>query len=174
MVYWQQFKSLWKHKYFVLFIGLELKVPIWRLIVHDWSKFLPIEFFRYARWKFGDATNEEWARGWLHHLHCSPHHPEHWILSWHGNPAFYDKVGEKIDRFVTVVPMPEVHVREMLADMHATGKEVTGHWDISAWFNATGPYTYFHSKTLRLINKIMEERGYYLENKEWTWTVNIV
>lgn len=41
------FRFAWvilKHKWFVLLAGLEVGVPLWRLIIHDWSKFTPAEF----------------------------------------------------------------------------------------------------------------------------------
>lgn len=38
-----------KHKWFVLLAGLQTKAPLWRLIVHDWSKFLPSELPHYNR-----------------------------------------------------------------------------------------------------------------------------
>ena len=32
----------------------ETKAPIWLLIIHDWSKFLPDEFFPYAQYFYGE------------------------------------------------------------------------------------------------------------------------
>ena len=39
----------WRHKYFVFLAGLKTKAPMWRLIIHDWSKFLPSELPHYNR-----------------------------------------------------------------------------------------------------------------------------
>lgn len=36
-----------RHKWFVLLAGLKTKAPIWRLVIHDWSKFLPSELPHY-------------------------------------------------------------------------------------------------------------------------------
>ena len=36
------------HKWYVLLEGFRLGVPLWRLIIHDWDKFLPGEWIPYA------------------------------------------------------------------------------------------------------------------------------
>lgn len=131
---------------------------------------MPTEFFRYARYKFGNGTRREWSTGWLHHLHHNAHHPEHWILSWHGDPDFYSDVGEAVTTYVSILPMPEVYVREMIADMHGTSKQITGSWDIANWLNSNGPKIHFHDKTIVLIDKVMKELGYHLtDNCDWSW-----
>jgi len=177
LVYYKLFKSLVIHKWYVLKMGLIIgKIPFWRLLIHDWSKFTPTEFFRYARYKFKDGTKEDldWAIGWLHHLHHNPHHPEHWVTLWVGNPNFYDSLGKRITDYVSVFPMAEHFVREMVADMHATSKQVTGSWDISNWLNANGPKIFFHNETITLIDKVMKEMDYYLtDNCDWSWQLNI-
>ena len=171
MIYWWQLESLLIHKWFVLRAGRMIGVSLWRLIIHDWSKFMPIEFFRYARYKYQDGVRKEWAIGWLHHFHCEAHHAEHWIVLWHGDPDFYSEIGyQDIAKYVAVKPMPEIYVREMLADMHATSKQVTGSWDISKWLNKNGPKIHFHDETITLIDKVMKEIGYTLtDNCDWSW-----
>jgi len=100
----------------------------------------------------------------LHHLHHNPHHPEHWILSWRGNPNFYAELGGYKAPFIVILPMPEIYVREMIADMMATGRRATGSWDISDWLNSNGSKIHFHDETIALINKVMKELGYSLIN----------
>lgn len=170
-VYLKQLKSLLTHKWYVLKAGLMIGgIPLWRLIIHDWSKFSPTEFFRYSRWKYGNATNKSWSVGWLHHLHCSPHHPEHWVLSWHGTPDFYAGIGKDIAPFVSVLPMPETYVREMIADMMATSKEITGYWDIAKWLNEKGAKIHFHDDTTVIMYKVMVELGYFFtDNCDWSY-----
>jgi hypothetical protein len=172
IVYWKQLKSVLIHKWYVFLAGRLVGVPFWRLIVHDWSKFTPTELFGYAGNTEieGIISKPKWAKSWLHHLHHNPHHPEHWILSWRGNPEFYDEVGQGIAPFITILPAPETYVREMIADMMATGYKVTGSWDISVWLNQNGPSMHFHDDTITLIGKIMKEIGYTLaDNCDWSW-----
>lgn len=170
MIYWEQLKSLLVHKWYVFLAGRWVGVPLWRRIIHDWSKFAPVEFINYARYKYGVKSIEGWAEAWLHHLHHNPHHPEHWILSWWGNPDFYDDLGEHLGSFITLLPIPETYVRELVADMMATSKEVSGSWDISAWLNQNGPDMHLHDETVILIDRVMKESGYVLtDNCDWSW-----
>ena len=55
-------KYIWltvKHKVFVFRAGLRTKAPLWRLIIHDWSKFTPSEAPHYGRQFFGDKSDPE-------------------------------------------------------------------------------------------------------------------
>ncbi len=175
MIYLKLLKSLLLHKWLVLRAGLMIGgIPLWRLIIHDWSKFSPAEFFRYARYKYSDGGREEWAMGWLHHLHSEDHHPEYWIILWHGDPDFYSGIGgQDIAEYVSILPMPEVAVREMLADMHGTSKQMTGSWDISNWLNSNGPKIHFHDGTITLLDKVMKEIGYDTVNFDWSWKATL-
>lgn len=104
-----------RHKWFVLLAGLKTQAPLWRLLIHDWSKFTPAEYFGYQRHFFsmkGSSPNiTGFNRAWLHHIHHNPHHWEHWIIP------------EK-----RAVPMPERAVREMVADWMAAGRAYEGKW----------------------------------------------
>lgn len=51
-------KYLLKHKWHVLRAGLKLNVPLWRLVVHDWSKLTPIEWFAYTAFFFGKKPSD--------------------------------------------------------------------------------------------------------------------
>jgi hypothetical protein len=42
-----------RHKWFVLLAGLKTGAPLWRLIIHDWSKFTPAERGPYVRPFYG-------------------------------------------------------------------------------------------------------------------------
>lgn len=170
MIYWEQFKSVLIHKWFVFLAGRLTGVSFWRLIIHDWSKFTPVELFGYAGNIGGAVSKEKWAKSWLHHLHHNPHHPEHWILSWRGDPEFYNQLAEPIAPFVGLLPMSEIFVREMIADMMGTSKKMTGSWNIANWLNQNGPNQHFHDDTIIIIDKVMKEIGYALiDNCDWSW-----
>lgn len=172
MIYWEQFKSVLIHKWYVLLAGRLVRVPLWRLIIHDWSKFTPTELFGYAGNIGGSTDKGRWAKSWLHHLHYNPHHPEHWILSWRGNLEFYNDLASPIAPFVVLLPMPEIYVREMLADWMGSSKGYTSSWDISTWLNENGPNMHLHDDTIILINEVMKEIGYNLsDNCDWSWVV---
>ena len=112
-----------KHKWFVFLAGLKTGAPIWRLMIHDWTKFLPSELPHYQRQFFGKA-DDPWGfiSCWLHHQNHNPHHWEYWIpRTGHnrGLPPFPD--GEP-------VPMPEWAIREMVADWMGASRVYEGKW----------------------------------------------
>lgn len=163
--------SVLRHKWYVLKAGRKISVPLWRLLIHDWSKFTPTEFGRYARWHFSGRKNrQEWAIAWHHHLRQNTHHQEYYLLGWYGeDKSFYAGIGEPIADFLVVLPMPESCVREMVADMLAASRVYTGKWDIASWLNANGPKMLLHKDTLDLVNDIMIEMNYCLTNCDWSW-----
>ena len=176
-------RSLLAHKWFVLQAGRKLGVPLWRLLVHDLSKFSPSEFGRYARWHHGpeEGRNKwEWVAAWQHHLHRNSHHPEFYLVSWHGAPDFYQvsKVGEVVAECILVLPMPEVCIREMVADWHAASKAYTGSWDIGDWATTNIPKMRMHTETAWLVDEVLKELGYihinpprvsYAGNPKFAW-----
>ena len=176
-------RSLLAHKWYVLQAGRKLGVPLWRLLVHDLSKFSPSEFGRYARWHHGPEEQRnkwEWVAAWQHHLHRNSHHPEHYLVSWHGDPDFYQvsKVGEVVAERILVLPVPEVCVREMVADWHAASKAYTGKWDIARWLTVNLPKMRLHTETVHLVDSIVRELGYihshpmrvsYIAGPEFVW-----
>lgn len=125
-------KYIWltiKHKWFVLVAGLRTKAPLWRLIIHDWTKFTPSEAPHYGRQFFGDHGNPyAFIKAWIHHQNHNPHHWEYWIpRSGHNrcDPPYQD--GHP-------VPMPEWAVREMVADWLGAGRAYEGCWpDVMHW-----------------------------------------
>ncbi len=120
-----------KHKVFVFRAGLRTGAPLWRLIIHDWSKFMPAEAPYYGRQFFGAADDPlGFSKAWLHHQHINPHHWEYWILvSGHNRGGFKD---------LDPLPMPMWAVREMVADWMGATRAYEGEWPINitswGWF----------------------------------------
>lgn len=115
-----------KHKWFVLLAGLRLGgIPLWRLIIHDWSKLTPSELPAYNRQFFGDGTspNFEFERAWLHHQNHNPHHWEYWI-----SRTSHNKSGGGPGSGEQILPMPETYVREMVADWLGASRAYEGYW----------------------------------------------
>lgn len=83
---------------------------------------------------------------------------------------FTMRLGQGIAPFVTLLPMPETYVREMIADMMGSSKGYTGSWDIAEWLNQNGPDMHLHDDTITFIDKVMKEIGYTLsDNCDWSW-----
>jgi hypothetical protein len=147
------------HKWFVFVAGLQTGAPLWRLLIHDWSKFLPCEWFPYVEFFYGpkmadrddyrrresnvlgypitkkpDDVEAAFDRAWLHHQHANPHHWQHWLLR-------EDSGGTK------TLPMPEKVVREMVADWMGAGRAITGRWDVATWYAKNAHVIQLHPET---------------------------
>lgn len=152
-------KSLILHKWYVLLAGLRLgDIPLWRLIIHDWSKFGTWEFDRYAANFFGDYSksavdrndlDEEFAVAWLHHENFNPHHVGYWIP----RTAQYKNMPLR---------MPDTFVREMVADMMGASMAYTGSWDMTDWLddNLASHMYLMHPDSSDLLLEILATRGY--------------
>ena len=114
-----------RHKWFV-FIECCKRGIIWRGLVHDWSKFLPSEWFAYCNHFYGKTPPKEkidktgyskpadtddlaFDLSWLWHQHKNAHHWQHWI-----SPQ--DDGGTKI------FDIPIQYRKEMLSDWIGAGK----------------------------------------------------
>lgn len=125
-------KYLWltlKHKWFVLLAGRRTRAPLWRLLIHDWTKLTPMELPHYQRQFFGKTDDPAgFVRCWLHHQNSNPHHWEYWIpRTGHSHCSTPYPDNEPI-------PMPEWAIREMVADWLAAGRAYEGKWpDVNDW-----------------------------------------
>jgi hypothetical protein len=138
-----------RHKWFVLVAGLRTHAPLWRLLIHDWSKFLPSEWFAYANYFYNppiavtdpyglrrDKQSRAFDVAWLHHQHANPHHWQHWILR--------EDSGD-----VKILEMPEHFVREMIADWMGAGRAITGKWEAGEWYWKNRKKIVLHDSTRR-------------------------
>lgn len=136
-----------RHKWFVLRAGLKTRAPLWRLLIHDWSKLTRKEWTPYVRSFYGPQprtaeTKAAFDAAWLHHQHANPHHWQHWVLR-------EDSGKEK------VLPMPEKFVREMVADWMGAGRAITGYWDVAAWYQRQARQLLLHPDTSALVIRLI-------------------
>ena len=84
--HWSYLRYVLRHKWFVLVAGLKIGCPLWRLLVHDISKFRPSEWFPYAVTFYAKDGSKQYVESvafnlaWLLHQHRNPHHWQHWVL----------------------------------------------------------------------------------------------
>ena len=132
MKYLKHFIIISKHKWFV---GVECfkRGLYWQGIIHDLSKYSPIEFFASARYFQGDRTpigaekaDKGYSVAWLHHKGHNPHHWEYWI-DW-------------VDGEILLCPIPDKYIIEMLCDFIGASKA----------YGTNDPYGYFlaHEKNI--------------------------
>ena len=140
--HWLYFKYMARHKWFVFVAGLKFKVPLWRLIIHDWSKFTPGEWVAYTEFFYGERgpdgnrtpeVKAAFKRAWLHHIHLNKHHWNHWVYT--------DTDG------TTALEMPETYFREMMADWWGAGRAITGKWRANDWYEENREQIVFNPKT---------------------------
>ena len=152
-------KYIWltiRHKAFVFRAGLKTKAPIWRLVIHDWTKFTPFEAPYYGRQFFGDKGDPlGFSYAWLHHQRNNPHHWEYWIpITGHNRGGFKD---------LEALPMPEWAVREMVADWMGASRAYEGVWprSISEWGwmkeNLDSIKERVHKETAVMIDRVLRE-----------------
>ncbi len=112
--YIKHFITILRHKYYV---GIECfrRGLYWQGIMHDMSKFHPVEFFASARYFQGDKSPIEaekaekgYSIAWLHHKYNNKHHWIYWTDMVNG-----EWVGLR---------MPKKYVIEMLCDYIGAGK----------------------------------------------------
>lgn len=145
----QYLRYLVRHKYFVFVEGRKLGVGLLRLLVHDWSKFLPSEWFPYAAHFYGDRPvnrggdsgydrshdleDEDFNIAWLKHVNRNPHHWQFWCL------LFDDGGGRSLT-------MPHKYRKEMLADWRGAGRAL-GQTDTAKWYRANKTNMQLHPET---------------------------
>lgn len=136
-------KYLVLHKWFVFVAGLKTHAPLLRLIVHDWTKFLPSEWAGYVSQFYGDRDRGKWLPALNHHLKHNPHHWQYHIL--------VAGRGKK----ETALQMPEKLVREMVADWAGAGRGITGKWEVKEWYEANKHEMKLHPATQERVEEIL-------------------
>jgi len=167
--HWNYLKYVLRHKWFVMQECFRMGL-IWRGLVHDIDKFLPDEWFSYAKFfynsdgtkkikirKFGyykptDTGNKKFDYAWLLHQKRNKHHWQWWILP-------EDEGGLKI------LEMPIIYIREMICDWIGAGRaQNVENWrDVVPWYSLNKDKMQLHPTT-RLILEIMI--GYYKNKTE--------
>lgn len=173
--HWAYLKYVLRHKWYVLREGRKLGVPLLILILHDWDKFLPDEWFPYAR-TFYKSNGEkqyvesvDFAVAWMKHQHRNKHHWQYWLTRLGGRPiretnvVVWDRgdaqaIVERETAGGTVLelrdcafgmfpqPMPEVFRREMLADWRGAGLAL-GFPDTAGWYMKNEGNIILHPET---------------------------
>lgn len=167
-------RYLFRHKKFVLQAGLKTKAPLWNLIIHDWSKFLPSEFFPYAEWFYGwngqswydypkwlKARTEEVLPGMAPLPLVAYDKAKHnfeiaWNYHQKRNPHHYQFWTSLDDKGgVVCLPAPEHIVREMVADWIGAGMAISGRNDVREWYLKNRDAIKLHPTSRDLVCKLI-------------------
>ena len=96
MRYWKNLVYILQHKWYVL-VECWKEGLYWQGLMHDLSKFAPMEFVAYANRFYHEKDlspeqvlhdEEAFQYAWLHHQHHSKHHWSYWVVS----PANHEAV----------------------------------------------------------------------------------
>lgn len=133
-----------RHKWYVFLAACGLGIP-WLGLIHDWSKFLPSEWWPYANRFYGCVPEDypPFDMAWLLHQKRNKHHWQWWIL----------KQDEDV---LKVLDMPDRYRREMLADWRGAGRAL-GKSDTAAWYGANRERQQMHPNARAWIDS---ELGY--------------
>ncbi len=128
-------------------------------LMHDLSKYSPVEFLVGAKYYQGDQSpnnaervDKGLSRSWLHHKGRNKHHFEYWI-----DYAMNRKEG---DPLLTGMEMPVPYVVEMFCDRVAASKTYRGdaYQDTDPWSYYDGGYAkiLMHPSTRELLAKLLK------------------
>lgn len=157
------FSYVFVHKWYVFLACVKWEVPLWRAVVHDWSKFLPSEWIPYAYAFYNkdgsrkdprtenttlevSSLGNNFRAAWNSHQKHNPHHWQYWVL-------INDEDG------ISPLEIPETYVREMLADWEGAGRAITGKADPSGWYVRNYNKFMMHEKTRKLVEDLLGIKG---------------
>ena len=154
-------KYVIRHKWFVFLACLRLKVPLWRAIIHDWTKFLPCEWSAYVRSFYNpDGTsnkakrvdrpiwlNQDFDDAWNHHQKANKHHWQYWVL-----------VTDSDDPRLRPLEMPHTYIREMVADWIGAGRAITGKYEVAQWYEKNQHKMMLADGTRFVVERLLKQR----------------
>lgn len=152
------------HKWFVLVAGVKIGCPIWRLVIHDWTKLIPQNLYHYGKQFFGDADDAEgFVRTWVRHQNAHDHHWEFWIPRTGHNRCSPPYPANK------PIPMPRDAVLEMVADWLGASKAYGEGCPLSnktwPWLESEYHTILIHPRTRLVLDQVLTKNGIKLPRK---------
>ena len=148
-----------RHKWFVLLECIKYRI-FWRGLIHDWHKFLPSEWYPYARhfyhsdgtkiqrrdktgyYKPDDTGDSAFDRAWYLHQKRARHHWQSWVMP-------------RDDGTTRVFEMGRKDVLEMVADWKGAGR-AQGTPDTGAWYLAHRSKMQMHEMTRDFVERFLQ------------------
>ena len=139
MQYITYFKYFLRHKWYVFWACMKVRVPFWVALFHDWDKFLPEMVISYSNYFYNtDGTDKQIRdkRGYYNplqtgnprfdmarfmHMTRNKHHWQYWTM--------LDSRSQQI-----IQNMPEVYIREMIADWMGAHKAQKSTGSVNEWY----------------------------------------
>lgn len=164
--HWSYLKYVIRHKWFVFRWCLRLDVPIWRALIHDWTKFLPGEWSAYVHSFYNpDGTKRDWKtltvaekrafdQAWNHHQKANKHHWQYWVL-----------VTDSDEPRLKALPMPDTYRREMVADWIGAGRAIVGKHAFTEWYQANKDKIILHEYTRVHVEDLLSDARWILSRE---------
>lgn len=129
--------------------------PLKQLIYrHDLSKYSSDEYEPYKNYFFGgykecigktyQDVKDAFDKAWLHHIHCNPHHWEHWVIVNSGKE-------------LNPLPMPEIYAIEMICDWWSFSWKADDLTEIFNWYDDHKENMVLNQKTREFVESILAE-----------------
>ena len=127
----------------------------WQGLVHDLSKYNPIEFFESVKYYQGDSSPivackaaKGYSKAWYHHRAKNKHHREFWA--------------DNFDKGTSSFPMPYKYAAEMLCDFLAAGRAYSGiaftyTEELNWWKKQLDKNICIHPMTAKFIDIVLTE-----------------
>lgn len=164
-------KYLSVHKWYVYRAGRILGVPFLRLLIHDYTKLQPIEWFPYTAHFFTfvpapgskgyfhkPGSNAAFDAAWKHHWTHNPHHWQFWtnenpdIAVWIAFANTMNCTAPPVD----CLPMPDTYIREMVADWFGAGM-AQNKPDLMGWYQENGSKMVLDDETRERVDMYIEK-----------------
>ena len=150
---WKHFQVVNKHRWKVFGLCCKVGIP-WRGLVHDLSKYEPVEFFETARYfeegKYSPVKKckeiKGYSLGWIHHKNHNKHHYEYW----------YDYNAKTPAPIMPCKYFLELICDSLAAGMTYQGKNWTKEYQLEYWKRAKEK-AILHPKMEALIEKVYED-----------------
>ena len=151
---WNHLRTILRHRHIVC--RCCFRMGLYRQgLLHDLSKFAPVEFLAGARYYQGDRSPNNRERevtgvslSWLHHKGRNKHHFEYWVDY---------RIGD--ERVIGGTPIPRVYIAEMIADRIGASRVY-----LNEAYGDAAPFRYYHESLPRLwfVHEEVKEQLFYL------------
>ena len=164
-------RTVLEHKYWVFHYASRLGYP-WRGLMHDLSKFSPIEFFEGVKYWSGKRSpilvakeTVGVSKAWLHHRGRNRHHYEYWIDRIHDRIVYHK--------------IPFEYAVEMVCDWlaacrtyHKTGQETFN--EEFTWWENRRKHIRINKRTKELVSKMLWNLKEFSENYDEDYALDAV
>lgn len=112
---------------------------------HDITKWGQDEYDAYDHYFYGsgEKDEDEFNKAWLHHIHCNPHHWQHWLL--------HEDEGKAL-----AIEIPRNYILEMICDWMSFAIAAGYMNDVAEWYEKHKDIMILHENTRKTVEEIIK------------------